>query len=204
MPLARSFDGMRVVAALSSQLGIDLDRLDHLALGAPAGAGGVRLAPFLDAEERVGRRTPRGRLTGLHVDIEQEHVARALVEGVACVLLRALDDLRTADVPVGGRLVVVGYAARSHAFQRVIADLAGRPVFVPATADLAETGALGACVQASAVLHEVDPTLVADAWGLGPARMIEPDFEVDALEIRADYADRPGRVAHRVRSCPRS
>ena len=83
----------------------------------PPARGGVRLAPFLDAEEHAGRRTPRGRLTGLHVDIEQEHVARALVEGVACVLLHALDDLRTADVPVGGRLVVVGYAARSHTFR---------------------------------------------------------------------------------------
>ena len=148
----------------------------------------MRLAPFVDGEERPGRRSPRGRLTGLHVGIEQEHVARALVEGVACALLRGLDHLRVADVPVGGRLFVLGHAARSHAFQRVLADLAARPVFVPAPVDLAETVALGACVQAAAVLHQVDPIVVADAWGLGPVRVIEPDLDVDALEIRGDYA----------------
>ena len=95
--------------------------------------------------------------------------------------------VRAADVPVGGRLYVQGHAARSHAFQRVLADLSERPVYVPATTDVADTGALGACVQAAAVLHQLDPGELADAWGLQPVRVIEPEFGADADEIRAEY-----------------
>jgi xylulokinase len=188
LPLARSFGGMRVVETMAAQLGIDMSFLDLLALGSPPGATGVRLVPFVDTDERIGRPPLSGSLWGLHADAVQEDVARALVEGVVCALLDGLDRLRSADVPVGGRLYVQGFAARSHAFQRVLADLSERPVFVPATTDVADTGALGACVQAAAVLHQVDPTELADAWGLQPARVIEPDFSLDADEIRADYA----------------
>jgi xylulokinase len=188
LPLARSFGGMRVVEALAAQLGIDMARLDQLALGSPPGADGVRLVPFGDTGSRIGQPPPAGQLTGLHAGTAQEHVARALVEGVVCALLDGLDRLRAADVPVGGRLYVQGYAAKSHAFQRVLADLSERTVYVPATTDVADTGALGACVQAAAVLHQLDPSELADIWGVQPLRVIEPDFAIDADEIRSDYA----------------
>ena len=106
----------------------------------------MRLVPFDDTEEHVGCRPPPGRLTGLRADTTQEDVARALVEGVVCALLDGLDRLRAADVPVGGRLFVQGYAARSHAMQRALADLSERTVYLPPTTDVADTAALG-CVR---------------------------------------------------------
>jgi sugar (pentulose or hexulose) kinase len=82
---------------------------------------------------------------------------------------------------------VPGYAARSHAFQRALADLSERTVFLPHTTDVADTSALGACVQAASMLQQVDPAELADGWGLEPTRVVEPDFAVDADAIRADY-----------------
>ncbi|HZP30028.1 MAG TPA: FGGY family carbohydrate kinase [Acidimicrobiia bacterium] len=187
LPLARSCGGVHSVAALAAQFGIDMARLDQLALGSPPGARGVRLVPFDDADDPVGRLPAGGRLTGLRVDTTQEDVARALVEGVVCALLDGLDRLRAADVPVGGRLFVQGYAARSHAFQRALADLSERTVFLPHTTDVADTSALGACVQAAAMLYQVDPAQLGDLWGLAPTRVVEPDYGVDADAIRADY-----------------
>ena len=79
----------------------------------------------------------------------------------------------------------MGSAARSAAFGRVVADLAQRPVSVPRQADAV---CLGAAIQAAAVLHGVAPDAVADAWGLGAAREIEPDPRVDGAALRAAYA----------------
>jgi xylulokinase len=187
LPLVRSCGGIHSIAALAAQFGIDMGRLDQLALGSPPGARGVRLVPFDDADDPIGRLPAGARLTGLRADTTQEDVARALVEGVVCALLDGLDRLRAADVPVGGRLFVQGYAARSHAFQRTLADLSERTVFLPHTTDVADTSARGACVQAASVLYQVDPVELADVWGLEPTRVVEPDFAVDADAIRADY-----------------
>ena len=187
LPLVRSCGGVHAIAALAAQFGIDMARLDQLALGSPAGARGVRLVPFDDADDSLGRLPTGGRLTGLRADTTQEDVARALVEGVVCTLLDGLDRLRAADVPVGGRLFVQGYAARSHAFQRTLADLSERTIYLPHTTDVADTSALGACVQAASMLYQVDPAELANVWGLEPTRVVEPDYAVDADAIRADY-----------------
>jgi hypothetical protein len=47
---------------------------------------------------------------------------------------------------------------------------------------------LGAAIQAAAVLHQRGTDEVAEAWGVGVAREVEPDLRVDAEAIRADYA----------------
>ena len=70
-----------------------------------------------------------------------------------------------------GRLLLVGGGARSAAYRRTLADLAGRPVLVP---DAAEHVATGACVQAAAALLDVSPQEVAAAWGLGAGAIVEP------------------------------
>jgi xylulokinase len=108
------------------------------------------------------------------------------VEGVVCGLLDGLDALRDSGVPVDdeANLLLIGGGARAHAFQRVFADLSGRPVRVPR----GEHVAAGACVQAAATLTERAPEEVAAAWGLGQqGHVIEPDPAVDADGIRAAF-----------------
>jgi len=96
-------------------------------------------------------------------------------------VLDGIDALRYADVPVGGRLFLLGAGAGTHALQRILADLSGRVVGVPQ----GDRVATGACVQAAATLHGTAPDQIVAAWGLERVREIEPDPSVDAEEIRA-------------------
>ncbi|MFM8304912.1 MAG: FGGY family carbohydrate kinase [Actinomycetota bacterium] len=187
LPTVRTLRARDVLETLAGQLGLDLGFVEQMVLSAPPGAGGVRCVPFREGED-AGHPPAAGRLTGLGPGVTREHVARALMEGIVCGLLDALEALGAAGVPTSGRLWVTGAAARSNAFQRVVADLAQRPVSVPREAD---AGGLGAAMQAAAVLHGVSPDEIAAAWGMGAAREVEPDGRVDAGAIRADYA-RPG------------
>jgi xylulokinase len=173
LPLVESVDAAGDTEAFARVLGLDRTRFDQLAQRAPPGAHGLAYVPAMGGHGGV--------LHGIRRDTEPEDIARAAVEGVACVLLDAVDALRSADVPVGGHVYLVGPATRSHALRQVVADLAQRPVSVPK----GERAATGACVQAAAVLLERHPEEVAAAWGLGATREVEPSARVDGEEIRA-------------------
>lgn len=73
----------------------------------------------------------------------------------------------------------------SAAYRRVVADLTGRPVLVPAAPELV---ALGAAAQAASVLAGCPAPDVGIAWGLGAGDVVEPDPSVDREAIRAAYA----------------
>jgi xylulokinase len=111
-------------------------------------------------------------------------LARAAVEGVVCNLLACADALGTRATE--GALFLVGGAAHSSAYRRVLADLTGRPVRVPADDELV---AGGAAVQAAALHLGCEWAQVAEAWGLGQGDTVEPDETVDRQGIRAAYAD---------------
>lgn len=185
LPTTRTFRARDVMETMAAQVGLDIAYVDHLALSAPAGSGGVRWVPYRELDDAAGRPPAAGHLTGLGPGVGQEHVARALVEGIVCGLLEGLDALDAAGVPTSGRLWVVGSAARSNAFQRVVADLSERPVSVPRRADAV---CMGAAMQAAAVLQEVAPDELAVAWLDGSVREVEPDPRCDAATIRAEYA----------------
>src|SRR5204862_482429 len=87
---------------------------------------------------------------------------RAGARGV-CGLLDGVDALGAAGVDTSGRLFLIGGGSRSPAYQRVVADLAQRPVIVT---DEPEVVAGGAAVQAAAVLTGATPEEVAAAWDL--------------------------------------
>ncbi|HEY7136329.1 MAG TPA: xylulokinase [Acidimicrobiia bacterium] len=191
LPLVCTLNATKVTDALARVLDLDHDTFDRLALDAEPGAAGVVLVPYFDGERTPNRPHARGLLAGLRGDVRREQLARAAFEGVVCGLLEGLDALLAACDPatVGshdGRLVLVGGGARSRAYRQVVADLAGRPVTVPAAEEQVATGA---CVQAAAVLHRCPPAAVADAWGLRAGTIVEPTPGVDAAAIRTRYAE---------------
>src|SRR5204862_5510278 len=151
---------------------------DQLALSSKPGAGGVVVLPYLNGERTPNRPSARGVITGVHTDMSRADFARAAFEGVVFGLLDGLDALRRVGVghPGTGRTMLVGGGARSAAYRQIVADLSGLPVTVPGGD---EHVAIGACVQAAAVLHERPPELVADAWGLGDGIEVEPRHRVD-------------------------
>jgi xylulokinase len=185
LPLVCTLNATKVTEAVARLLGVDLPTLDALAGDAPAGAGGVVLVPYLDGERTPNRPHATGSMLGLRSDVSREQLARAAYEGVVCGLLDGLDALAACDVDVGGRLLLVGGGARSQRYRHVLADLTGRSVIVPSTAEVV---AAGACVQAAAVLQGARPDEVAAGWGLGTGIVVEPDERVDHDAIRAAYA----------------
>jgi xylulokinase len=186
-----------VTDAVARWLGVDHAGLDALALSAPPGANGTVVVPYFDGERTPNRPDATGSITGLSTSTTREDVARAAFEGVACGLLDGLDALTRAGVGADGDIVLVGGGARSTAYQRVVADLSGRVVVV---ADAGEHVATGACVQAAAVLHQVEVTDVAREWAPARAITIEPRPGVDTEGIREVYrADAQGVRSRRAR-----
>jgi xylulokinase len=183
LPLVCTMNATKVTDAVARLLGADHERFDALALDAPPGAGGLVLVPYFDGERTPNRPDDSGSLVGLRSDVTPQQLARAAVEGVVCNLLAGADALG----PTEGRVFLVGGAARSSAYQRVVADLSTRAVVVPTESELV---AAGAAVQAAAVSLGGEFEALAQAWDLGQGETVEPDSSVDAAAIRAAYADR--------------
>ena len=68
-------------------------------------------------------------MSGLRTDATPGQLARAAVEGVVCNLLAGADAL--GPEAMEGTVFLVGGAAHSQAYRRVVADLTGRAVRVP-------------------------------------------------------------------------
>jgi xylulokinase len=188
LPLVCTLNATQVTESFGRVLGADTQELDELALSAPAGSGGVVMLPYLNGERTPNRPNATGLVTGVQLDVTRAEFARAAYESVVCGLLDGLDALRKATDLAAlrtGRTVLVGGGARSPAYRRIVADLSGLPITI---ADGEEHVAIGACVQAAAVLHQRPPEEIAEAWELGTGDVIEPDGRVDREGLRARYA----------------
>jgi xylulokinase len=103
-----------------------LGALDRLAARAPAGSDGVLFLPFLE-----GRRTPRwdpnarGALLGLSSAHGREHLARAVLEGVALSLRASWEDV-AASVGAIERPSLTGGGARSRLWRDILVSALGR------------------------------------------------------------------------------
>jgi xylulokinase len=187
LPLVCTLNATKVTDAVRRLLGVDHERFDQLVLEAPAGASGLVLVPHFDGERTPNRPDATGTLRGLRSDVTPALLARAAVEGVVCNLLEGAAAL---DWEGGeGRVFLIGGAARSAAYRRVLADLTGRAVLVPAENELV---AAGAAVQAAAVYLDCDFSEVSEAWGLGVGELVEPDDSIDRTAVRARYAEVAG------------
>jgi len=187
LPLVCTLNATEVTDLFGRVLGADHDELDTLALSAAPGAHGLVVLPYLNGERTPNRPDATGMVSGMRTDATRADFARAAYEGVVFGMLDGLDALRKTEViqPDAGRTVLVGGGARSPAYRQIVADLSGLTITVP---DGDEHVAMGACVQAAAVLHACPPDEVADAWGLGAGQQLEPDPRVDRDALRARFA----------------
>jgi xylulokinase len=187
LPLVCTLNATKVTDTVARLLGVDADGLDRLALDGPAGAAGVVVVPHLDGERTPNRPHATGTVAGLRSDVTRQQLARAAFEGVVCNLLDGADHLGRC----AGRVLLVGGGARSRAYRRVVADLTGTAVAVPADRELV---ARGAAVQAAATLTGRAADAVAAHWPL-PVETVEPDPATDAAAIRQTYAGIAGGCA---------
>lgn len=185
LPLVCTSNATRVLDAVRGLLAVDHETFDRIALAAEP--GGPVLLPYFDGERTPHRPDARGSLHGLRTDVTREQVARSAVDGVVCGLLDAFDAL-TQHAAVTGRVHLVGGGARSDAVRRVAATLLAERGVELVHSDVAEAVATGACVQAAAVLDQVDAAHVQERWGLGAAQAVEALSGVDVAQVRERYA----------------
>jgi len=187
LPLVCTLNGAKVLDAARRLLGVDHETFDEMALS--VGSGGLTLLPYLDGERTPDRPNATGMLAGLRSDVSREQFAAAVVDGVVCGMIDALGAL-VAQVPVTGRLLLTGGAARSRAVREVVAAMVGSAhglEVVHHEAD--EAVATGAAVQAAAVLAGEEPLAVAERWGLGRGAVVPPADGHDSLGVIERYAE---------------
>jgi xylulokinase len=114
---------------------------DTLAASAPAGAGGLVFVPAL-----AGAMTPqwrghaRGTLHGLAASHDRSHVARAVLEGLACACRDVTQRLAALGL-AASEVHVLGGGGNSRVWLQIRADLLGLPHRVAARTDTAAVGA---------------------------------------------------------------
>lgn len=130
------------------------------------GCDGLRFWPFLSGgPETNGNGHPGGCLTGITLAHSHKHLIRAVVEGLACELLRHIRMLTDAGVPVN-RVTMCGRAAAGRNTPQMIADILDLPVCCVETL---EVSAFGAAMIARRLI-EPDMQLAEIAMQWAPAR----------------------------------
>jgi xylulokinase len=125
-------------------LGLASDaELDALAAAAPPGAGGVTFIPALaGAMTPVWRPHARATLHGLAASHGREHVARAVLEGLAFACRDVVDRLAALGlVAPATRALILGGGARSDVWTQLRADVLDRPHQRAAHRDTCPVGA---------------------------------------------------------------
>ncbi|RMI44638.1 FGGY-family carbohydrate kinase [Streptomyces triticirhizae] len=173
--LVRAFPtlaGTGVLDWLVALLGLrDHGELTELAARVAPGAEGLRVLPYLSpAGERAPFLDPAasGLVTGTRFTHGREHLARAVLEGLAHVIRDCLDAAPHRPVELG----LCGGGAASDLWCQLIADITGVPAV--RTED-SQVGAKGALLFATTLLGD-HPDLTAAARALvRPSARREPD-----------------------------
>lgn len=165
LPLAATLNCTVAVDRMATLLGIDRDDV--------APTADCVVLPYLDGERTPNLPRAAGTVLGLHHETTADEVLRAAYEGAAASLLEALEviDERSSGLAPDAPIVLIGGGARGRAWRDVVAALSGRTLQVP---DQQELVALGAAVQAAAVLTGRDLREVAEHWDTRRGAVVEP------------------------------
>jgi xylulokinase len=170
LPLAATLNCTLAVDRVAEWLSLEREAVSE--------GGNVTVLPYLDGERTPNLPRAAGTIAGLRHDTEPGQILLAAYEGAVASLVEALELLAGVgsgldpDAPI----VLIGGGARGRVWQETVARLSGRAVVVP---DAEELVALGAAVQATAVLTGEDPAEVARRWDTRGGLTLEPPAEPD-------------------------
>ncbi|CAN5548722.1 xylulokinase [soil metagenome] len=186
LPLMCTLNAARVMTAAASMLGVDLSRVDELALQAEPGADGLSFLPYLDGERTPNLPEATGTLSGLtRANATPENIARAALEGMLLNLRGGVEVLRDQGADVT-RVLLIGGASASTAVQAIAPSIFGVPVAVPVPGEYV---GLGAAKQAAWALVGGDSP---PDWPLNLADS-DSDSDASAPSSDSDTADLIGR-----------
>jgi xylulokinase len=182
LPLAATLNCTVAVDRVAVWLGLDRDDVQP--------ADSVVMLPYLDGERTPNLPLASGTIRGLRHRSTPQQILMAAYEGAVVSLLVAFDAI---DEAVGGLdpaapLLLIGGGARGRTWRTVVRRLTGRAIQVPEASELV---AIGAAVQATAVLRGEALSEVAARWDGARGILLEPvpvDHERLA-RIRALLAD---------------
>jgi xylulokinase len=132
------------------------DEASAAAARAAAGAGGLFFLPYLSGERFGAHRNSRAQFFGLTASHGLPELHRAVLEGVAFSVRRALGALQ-GDAARPERFVAAGGGARSELWLRIKASMYGVPYLVPREP---ECGVVGAAAMMAAAVGDA-PDLAA-------------------------------------------
>jgi xylulokinase len=141
LPLVCTLNAARILDAATRILGKTHDEVGALALSAKPGANGLSLLPYFEGERTPNRPSATGVFSGMNLsNSNPSDIARAMVEGMLCGLVDAVDALEKLGVNVN-RIILIGGAAKNPAVSQIAAALFGREVLVPPPGEYVANGA---------------------------------------------------------------
>ena len=165
LPLAATLNCTQAVDRVAAWLGLDRDDVQP--------ADSVVMLPYFDGERTPNLPLASGTIRGLRHATTPQQILMAAYEGAVTSLLVAFDAIAAA---VGGLdpeapLMLIGGGARGRTWREVVGRLTGRAIAIP---DAGELVAIGAAVQATAVLRGDDPAAVARRWDSAAGTRLDP------------------------------
>lgn len=146
-----------------------LEQVNLLAASHPAGAGGLTFYPFFSgAEYPSGLLKAKAGFLGLKLSHDIGHMARAVMEGVACQAALMLEALGSSP---DGAFILTGGASKSALWTGMIADIVGRTLTLPS---IPEAGCLGAAALAGTAAEVFTSPAEGMARLSGSRRLVEP------------------------------
>ena len=137
------------------------------------GARGLKFYPYFNgAGAPESDNACKATLLGLDLSHDRGHVARAVMEGVACQIVWALRAMEKRQ-PMK-RLFLAGGATKSAVWTNMIAEIAGREIHVSEIADLACAGAAMMAGVGCGLFESTEAAAKAIAPG---GRVVTPDPE---------------------------
>ncbi|CAB4334187.1 unannotated protein [freshwater metagenome] len=175
LPLVCTLNAARILDAATRILGKSHDEVGALALSAKPGANGLSLLPYFEGERTPNRPKATGVFSGMNLNNSNPaDIARAMVEGMLCGLVDAVDALEKLGVDVR-RIILIGGAAKNPAVAQIAAALFGREVLLPPAGEYVANGA--ARQAAWALLGEA----AAPVWDLGKIEKVSATATPDVI-----------------------
>ena len=164
LPLACTLNCTLAVDRVAGLFGLDRDDV--------APSGEVVALPWFDGERTPDLPNAAGTIAGVRHGTQPQQVLMAAYEGAIASLLDAVDAIaeHTGGLDPAAPLVLLGGGAKGRTWVEVVRRLSGRPVLIPEAQELV---AIGAAVQAAAILGGEDPAAVAARWGTNRGTLLD-------------------------------